>query len=68
MERLEQIALDCIYRAVECDRKGLHTTTTTTVFLKISSLQFTRKERERKREILPPTLSLSLTHTSGTLG
>ena len=34
MEGLEQIDLDCIYRAVEYDRKGLHmtTTTTTTVF------------------------------------
>ena len=69
MERLEQIDLDCIYRAVECPERDR----------KEKALQFfenfvipnhqnTHKERERKREISPTRarqLSLSLSLTSG---
>ena len=64
MERLEQIDLDCIYRAVECDRKEK-----ALKFFEISPYQITKthtkRERERKREISPTRarqLSLSLSH------
>ena len=62
MERLEQIDLDCIYRAVECDRKekalqffeNLHS----------KSPKHTQREREKERDFAHARAN-SLSLTSG---